>query len=94
MSIVWAGTVNQQRGLAYCSQVARMLLDVSVDGWNTGDHLAQAARCAGLSPEDLERDICVDQACGQPDCLYFGSNAWNNRCATDSPVRPHRGQGA
>lgn len=39
-----------------------MLWDGSVDDWNTGGHLSKAARQAGLSPDDLERDISIDQA--------------------------------
>lgn len=54
--------VRRQRGLDYCNAVSRMLWDGSVDDWNTGGHLATAARQAGLSPDDLERDISVDQA--------------------------------
>ncbi len=50
------------RGLAYCDEVSRILWDGTVDGWHTGDHLAGAARRAGLSPDDLERDIVVDRA--------------------------------
>ncbi len=54
--------VRRGRGLAYCDQVSRILWDGTVDGWHTGDHLAGAARGAGLSPDDLERDIAVEPA--------------------------------
>jgi 2-hydroxychromene-2-carboxylate isomerase len=50
------------RGLAYCDEVSRLLWDGTVDGWNTGDHLARAAERAGLALEDLERDIATDTA--------------------------------
>lgn len=52
--------VRRGRGLAYCSEVSRLLWDGTVDGWNVGDHLASAALGAGLSPDDLEHDIVAD----------------------------------
>ena len=54
--------VRRGRGLAYCDEVSRILWDGTVDGWHTGDHLAGAARRAGLAAEDLERDVAVDSA--------------------------------
>lgn len=54
--------VRRGRGLAYCSEVSRLLWDGTVDGWNTGNHLACAALRAGLSFEELERDITMNTA--------------------------------
>lgn len=54
--------VRRGRGLPYCNEVSRILWDGTVDGWHTGDHLAGAARRAGLAPDDLERDIAVNPA--------------------------------
>jgi 2-hydroxychromene-2-carboxylate isomerase len=52
--------VRRGRGLAYCDEVSRMLWDGTVDGWDTGDHLANAAQRAGLSLDELERSIAAD----------------------------------
>lgn len=54
--------VRRGRGLAYCSEVSRLLWDGTVDDWNAGTHLADAAVRAGLSPHDLERDILTNTA--------------------------------
>lgn len=54
--------VRRGRGLAFCHEVSRLLWDGTVDGWETGDHLAAAALRAGLSFVDLERDLVADPA--------------------------------
>lgn len=51
--------LRRGRGLAYCDEVSRMLWDGTVNGWDTGDHLARAAQRAGLSLDELERDIAA-----------------------------------
>jgi 2-hydroxychromene-2-carboxylate isomerase len=54
--------VRRGRGLAYCDEVSRMLWDGTVDRWDTGEHLARAAQRAGLSLDELERDVVADTA--------------------------------
>lgn len=54
--------VRRGRGLAYCNEVSRLLWDGTVDGWNTGNYLACAALRAGLSFDELERDITMNTA--------------------------------
>lgn len=54
--------VRKGRGLTYCDEVSRMLWDGTVDNWDTGDHLAKAAERAGLSLDEMERDIAADTA--------------------------------
>ncbi|GAA4330302.1 2-hydroxychromene-2-carboxylate isomerase [Pigmentiphaga soli] len=48
------------RALPFIVQASRLLWDGSVDGWDRGDHLAQAARRAGLDLDDMERAIAAD----------------------------------
>ena len=43
------------KGLEYIAQVAPVIWSGEVEGWDQGDHLAQAAIRAGLDPEALER---------------------------------------
>ncbi len=45
------------RGLEFCAEVAKLLWDGSVSGWNEGSHLADAASRAGLRLADLESAI-------------------------------------
>ena len=41
------------RGLAYLAEVSKVIWSGEVDNWPEGDHLADAARRAGLDPEAL-----------------------------------------
>lgn len=50
------------RGLAFVDQVSRVLWDGTVDGWNEGPHLANAAARAGLDLDVLDREIAADPA--------------------------------
>lgn len=52
--------VGRGRGLAFADEVSRLLWDGTVDGWDGGDHLALAAARAGLSLDDLEKDLAAD----------------------------------
>jgi len=54
--------VEAGRGLEFLDRVSRILWDGSVDGWNTGDHLAKAMTRAGLDAAALERDVAADPA--------------------------------
>lgn len=49
-------------GLPFIDQVSRTIWDGSVAGWNEGDHLAKAARAAGLDLAELDRAIEADPA--------------------------------
>ena len=42
------------RGLAYLDEVSRVIWTGDVDNWQEGEHLARAARRAGLDPAALE----------------------------------------
>lgn len=48
------------RGLNFCLEVSRLLWDGRVDGWNEGDHLAEAASRAGLNLAELDASISAD----------------------------------
>jgi 2-hydroxychromene-2-carboxylate isomerase len=54
--------VRKGHGLHFCDEVSRMLWDGTVDNWNTGAYLADAAQRAGLSLDEMERDIAADAA--------------------------------
>lgn len=49
-------------GLAFADQVSRLLWDGTVTGWDSGDHLAQAAARAGLDLASLEASVAADPA--------------------------------
>lgn len=51
---------EQGRGLEFAREVAPLLWDGSVDGWDRGSHLADAAIRAGLDHAALEADIESD----------------------------------
>lgn len=51
---------RQGRGLAYAGSVSRLLWDGSVDGWDEGDHLANAAAAAGLDHAEMQARINGD----------------------------------
>ncbi len=48
------------RGFEFAQQVATLLWDGSVAGWNEGSHLAEAAARAGLDLAELEAAIAAD----------------------------------
>lgn len=50
------------RGLAFLDHVSRVLWDGGVDGWDRGDHLAQAMTRAGLDAAALEQAVAADPA--------------------------------
>lgn len=52
--------VEMGKGLSYCSEVSTMLWDGRTDNWHEGDHLAQAARRAGLDPAALEAIVAAE----------------------------------
>lgn len=54
--------VARGRGLAFADEVSQLLWDGTVDGWDSGDHLALAAARAGLSLDDLDKDLAADTA--------------------------------
>lgn len=51
---------QRDRGVALCLAVSRLLWDGQVDGWDKGDHLAQATAGAGLDIGELEAAITAD----------------------------------
>jgi 2-hydroxychromene-2-carboxylate isomerase len=48
------------RGLPFLDEVSRIIWNGEVDGWNTGDHLAQASARAGLDLAELDAAIEAD----------------------------------
>lgn len=48
-------------GLAFADEVARLIWSGAVDGWHEGDHLAQAARRAGVDFGELEAEARDDR---------------------------------
>lgn len=48
------------KGLAFAAEVAPLIWDGSVEGWNEGDHLAGAATRAGLDFAELEAEAESD----------------------------------
>ncbi|MEX0808365.1 MAG: DsbA family protein [Dongiaceae bacterium] len=54
--------VEQKRGLEFAREVSRLLWDGSVNGWDRGAHLADAAARAGLDLHALEAAIAKDPA--------------------------------
>jgi 2-hydroxychromene-2-carboxylate isomerase len=51
---------GQGRGLEFCSEVANLLWDGSVTGWDKGAYLAEAAVRAGLDLGELEAAVASD----------------------------------
>lgn len=49
-------------GLTFADEVSRLLWDGTVTGWDSGDHLAQAAARAGLDLAELEASVAADPA--------------------------------
>jgi 2-hydroxychromene-2-carboxylate isomerase len=56
------GCAGRRHGalLVAAREVSRLVWDGTVDGWDRGDHLAQAARRAGLELGDLQADADGD----------------------------------
>ena len=52
--------MERGRGFEFCSEVATLLWDGAVTGWDQGDHLAEAAGRAGLELSDLEAATAAD----------------------------------
>ncbi len=48
------------KGLEFAYQVSHIIFSGEVDGWNEGDHLAQAAACAGLDLAELDAEAISD----------------------------------
>ncbi|GIW41407.1 MAG: DSBA oxidoreductase [Candidatus Binatia bacterium] len=48
------------RGLPFLFHVSRLVFGGEVDGWDRGNHLADATSRAGLDLEDMEREISKD----------------------------------
>ena len=51
---------DRGHGLAFCSEVAKLLWDGRVPGWDKGPHLAEAASRAGLDLAELEASVGRD----------------------------------
>ena len=49
-------------GLTFADEVSRLLWDGTVTGWDSGDHLAQAAARAGLDLAELAASVAADPA--------------------------------
>ena len=49
-------------GLTFAGEVSRLLWDGSVTGWDSGDHLAQAAARAGLDLAELAASVAANPA--------------------------------
>lgn len=54
--------VERQRGIAFATEVSKLLWDGSVTGWDEGDHLSQAAARSGLDLAELDAAISRDPA--------------------------------
>jgi len=50
------------RGLPFIYEVSRIIFGGAVQGWDEGDHLAQASKRAGLDLDDLEAAVEADTA--------------------------------
>ena len=50
------------QGLAYAVEVARIIWNGEVPGWNVGEHLARCAEAVGLDPKALDARIETDAA--------------------------------
>ncbi len=51
--------VARGRGLEFAAEVATLLWDGRITGWNEGAHMAEAAARAGLDLAELERDVAA-----------------------------------
>ena len=52
-----AAAAEMGRGLQYLDEVSKVIWSGAVDGWHEGDHLAGAARRAGLDPDALAHAV-------------------------------------
>ncbi len=50
---------NRGHGLEFAREVSKLLWDGGVDGWNEGNHMANAAARAGLDLAQLEADVAA-----------------------------------
>ena len=50
------------RGLQFITETSRVLWDGTVERWNEGDHLSEAARRAGFDLAELDAEIISDPA--------------------------------
>lgn len=50
------------KGLAYLTEVSRVIWSGEVENWHLGDHLAQAAERAGLDPVELAAAVDAEAA--------------------------------
>ena len=48
------------KGLEFADEVSRIIWSGEVDGWNEGDHLANAAERAGLDLVELDAEAAID----------------------------------
>ncbi|MBL8773383.1 MAG: 2-hydroxychromene-2-carboxylate isomerase [Phenylobacterium sp.] len=52
--------VERGQGLPFICEVSRLIWSGEVDGWDKGDHLAEAAARAGLDLADLDRTVAAE----------------------------------
>ncbi|MEM6856478.1 MAG: DsbA family protein [Pseudomonadota bacterium] len=52
--------VRRGKGLAFADEVSKIIFDGQTDGWNEGDHLANAATRAGLDLAELDAEAISD----------------------------------
>ncbi len=57
LTLLGAVAADQGQGLAFCSEVSRLIWSGDVKGWHTGTHLAEATEKAGLDLKHLENTI-------------------------------------
>ena len=73
---------EQGHGLAFLARVSHIIWSGTVQGWNTGDHLARAAKSAGLNLAELDEkieknpqhyeDIIVENETAQKEAGHWG----------------------
>lgn len=52
--------VERGRGLAFITEVSRLIWGGEVEGWDQGDHLARATQRAGLDLAELEQTVAME----------------------------------
>lgn len=62
ITLLGAAAQTRNAGLPFINQVARLLWDGSVDGWDQGTHMIDAINAAGLNGHALVADIEADPA--------------------------------
>jgi 2-hydroxychromene-2-carboxylate isomerase len=60
LTLLGAEATLRGRALPFIDEVARLLWDGSVTGWDRGEHLARAAQRAGLDLLEMECAIAAD----------------------------------